>query len=331
MSPLIVTAALSILAAAAAPAQPSPPPITVAPVTVQAPLTPPEALKKSEGFVKTYAAVSPTIGQLSSWHDPLCVMVTGLTPDQSAAVKARIEEVGVAVGLEIKPPGCKANIEVVFTGKPQDLLDWVARHSDEALGYHFPAQLKTLQTISRPVQSWYMTATRGGDSDNGSLAFAITKCIGGCGTAGIAGGVGLRGAHAPPESVDMPGGARPNGCGGSHFTVCLSSVFHNVLVVADARRVQGQPLGPLSDYLAMLALSQPRSLDGCLALSSIIDLYASAPCPDRAPPDGLTAADAAFLTSLYATDAEQKQQSFDVAERMARIVVNANPKQEDKP
>ncbi|HEX4097309.1 MAG TPA: hypothetical protein VHX64_11310, partial [Caulobacteraceae bacterium] len=133
MSPLIVTAALSILTAAAAPAQPGASSITVAPVTVLGqPLTHSEALKRSESYVQTYAAVSPTIGQFSRWHDPLCVMVSGLAPDQAATVKARIEEVGAAVGLQIERPGCKANIEVVFTGKPQDLLDWVARHSDEA-------------------------------------------------------------------------------------------------------------------------------------------------------------------------------------------------------
>jgi hypothetical protein len=325
MSPLIVTAALSILAVAAAPAQPSAPSITVAPVTVQGTLTPPEALKKSRGFVRAYAAVSPTIGQFSRWHDQLCVMVTGLAPDQSAAVKARIEEVGVAVGLEIKRPGCKANIEVVFTGKPQDLLDWVATHSDEVLGYHFASQLKALQTVSRPVQAWYMTATRGGSSDNASLAFAIVNCGKGCA------GAGVRGAHEPPEAVDTPGGARPNGCGGRHFTACLSSLFDNVLVVVDARRVQGQPLDPITDYLAMLALSQPRSLDGCLDLPSIIDLFAPEPCPGRTPPDGLTPADAAYLSALYAADSQQKKAGYDVASRMAKIVVNANRKQQDMP
>jgi len=53
----------------------------------------------------------------------------------------------------------------------------------------------------------------------------------------------------------------------------------------------------IADYVAMLALSQPGSSGHCQFLPSITDLFA---CPGRAAPGGLTPADAAYLTALYA-------------------------------
>lgn len=319
MFPIILSAALSLLAAA--------PSTTVAPVTVQAaPATPKQVLQRSRSFVETHAAPTAKIDQLARWRDPVCVSVNGLVPEQTAMVKARIEDVAKAVGLKLQRPGCKANIEVVFTPKPQDLLDWVASRDNAVLGFHYPAQTKALKTVTRPVQAWYMTATLGGSSDNASLAFMnIDSAGGGGGASAVSGGIGLPGANRPPESVDMPGNGTPNSCGGRKFTSCLSSEFKNVLVVVDARHVQGQGLVPLTDYLTMLALSQPRSLDGCESLASVIDLYAPAPCPGRSAPDGFTPADAAYLTALYAMDPQLRrtEEQAEIAERMSKMLVKA--------
>ena len=321
---VLLALALDVTAATSqpAPAPSTSPPVSVAPVTVQAPsLTHSVALKKSEGFVQTYAAVSPTIGQFTRWRDPVCVTVQGLAPDQAAMVTARIEDVAEAVGLVIARPGCRADIEVVFTDQPQSLLDWIAGRSEAILGFHYASQIRAAKTVTRPIQAWYMTATRGGGSDNSALAFMNIDSAGG---------------GSAPESIGLPNNPRmqmldtphhgtPNGCSGHRFTSCLSSLFQNVLIVVDTRRVQGQPLGPIADYLAMLALSQPRSQDGCMTFASVIDLYPSAPCPGRASPEGLTPADAAYLTGLYAGDPEAKKAAHDLAERMAKIVVNAGP------
>ena len=63
----------------------------------------------------------------------------------------------------------------------------------------------------------------------------------------------------------------------------------------------------MTDYLVLLALSQPRSLDGCSGLSSVIDMFAKSVCPGQdVAPDGLTPSDAAYLTALYASDPEAK-------------------------
>jgi hypothetical protein len=75
--------------------------------------------------------------------------------------------------------------------------------------------------------------------------------------------------------------------------------------------------------MVMLALSQPKSLDGCNVLPSVIDRFAKSRCQGRAPPTGLTSADAAYLGALYAAEADGKKrfEESDIADRMAKILI----------
>ena len=93
--------------------------------------------------------------------------------------------------------------------------------------------------------------------------------------------------------------------------------------MVDPSRLKGQTLGPLTDYLSMLALAQVRSLDGCAALPSVIDRLGQ-PCGGRQAPDGLTPADAAYLTALYASDLEANKplEQDEIASRMSSILTH---------
>ena len=311
------------LTATAAMAQTAPAPAAtaVAPVTVQGSAPAKTVEKRAETFVQSYAAPSAKLGQFARWGDPVCVQVLGLIPQQAAIVAARTEGVAKAVGLKVGRPGCTANIEIAFADQPQSLVDSVAKRTDSILGFHYAPETKALKTVTRPVQAWYKTATRGSGGPNAGMAFAIITNSAGEPIPND----GLPGVATDRETADTPGNGTPTGCADNHFSSCLQSVFKNVLVVVDNGRVKGQDLSPVSDYVAMLALSQPRSLDGCAALPSVIDLFAPA-CPGRDAPDGLTPADAAYLTALYAADPEAKKmaQQSDVANRMARILTKAN-------
>ena len=283
MSPFVVAAALSLFAAGVAAAQPSASPSTVAPVTVQAPLTHHEALIKSQGFVQTYAKPTAKLDQFARWEDPVCVGVSGVSAEQVAIIKARVEEVAKGVGLKLGRPACKPNIDIHFADPPQVLLDQVAKKSPWLLGFHYPNELEALKKVTRPVQAWYMTASRGEGTGEVALSTMSVGYLGLLDPNGNPAGTSLLGNSGMPEvirpneSLDRPGSGTPNGCAGRRFSSCLQGVFWHVLVVVDARQAQGQPLGPIMDYLAMLSLSQPQSLDGCLDLPSIIDLFAPAP------------------------------------------------------
>ena len=310
-------------AAANAPATP------VSPLTVEG--TPRKVLEKqAHDFVDAYAA--PTkLGHLARWNDTsACVAVSGLVPAQGAQFKTRIEAVAKAVGAPVAPPKCPPNIEVVFTTQPQRYLDAAAAKSPGILGD------KGVKTVTRPIQAWYATDTAGlraqtaGHADDGPPPptagamvahvaverFGVTRgaeearrCV----DSGV--------AHHEPRMV--AGGGAPQ------YVIdeaCPHSLFLNVLIVVDAAHMGDVSVDLASDYLALVALSQPKpqSLDGCLALPSVLDLYAK-DCPGRETPTGLTPADRAYLKGLYAADltvVEFKQASDqdDISGRMVNIL-----------
>ena len=290
---------------------------TVAPVTVEAAPKPKVIQQQSHTFVEKYAATpNAEVDQIGRWREPVCVQVEGLVKAQGALVKARVEEVAKALGLPAARPSCAANVEVVFTDRPQALMDDVAKRREQLLGYNHRHAHDKLKTVTRPIQAWYVTATQGGGGDNAGALFAF----------GGQGGGPVIPVQTEKEVVDDPDNRPPTACGINHnFTSCLQSAFKNVFVVVDSKRLDGQDLGLITDYISMVALAQPRSLDGCSALSSVIDLLAPSGCPGRSPPDGLTPADAAYLTALYAADLEAKKagEQGDIANRMAKILTRA--------
>jgi hypothetical protein len=310
--------------APAAPAQPPapapnvfepalPPSTAVAPVTVEAgPKPTPKVIEKqTHTFVESYAATpNGEIEQIGRWRDAVCVQVLGLAAAQSAAIKARIEEVATEVGLHAPKPGCTADVEIVFSDNPQGVMDKVAKEREYLLGYYHRHDHDRLKKVTRPIQAWYVTATYGGGGDVAGALFG-----------------GASNMQVHEEVIDDPENSAPTSCGDNRFfSKCLESVFKNVFIVADSRSLAGKDTGMVADYLAMLALSQPNSLDACAALSSVLDVFAPSGCGGREPPDGFTRSDAAYLTALYAADGEGRktQEQTDISTRMARILTKAS-------
>lgn len=223
-------------------------------------------------FVASHGATT-RIGQLARWRADLCPDTTGLPDASSAFVTARVKEIAASVGAPVKEP-CEHNVQITFTTQPQKLLNEYTRRANWALGYHYASQTEELATVRHPIQAWYVTATQ--SSSFSALAPGAT-------------GLAL---------IDSAYGSTPPGDPGSRLTSHLSSEFFHVLVVVDLHKVEGYELGPVSDYIAMLVLSQPQSLEDCSDLPSILDLWSPA-CGTRPKPLALTPADAAYLKALY--------------------------------
>ena len=308
----------------AAPAPENPASATVVPSLTVTGAAPPKVIEKQTWtFVEAYAAESPKLGQIARWEEPICVKIVNLTPEQTAMVQTRIEQVARDVGLRVRKAGCQSNIQIVLTSEPQAVVDKIAKADEHALGFHWRSDLKKVKTVSRPIRSWYKTATRSGKVAKDGLAFANATDANGEPILDLQ---ELTGANNATEVVDSPENPTPNACAGSLISDCLRSVFKNVLVVVDSHAVEGKDLGAVADYLAMVALSQPRSQDGCSALPSIFDLMAKSPCPGRDPPDELSSADGAYLTALYASDPESRaaSQRVEMANRMSEMLIKSN-------
>ena len=315
LSPTLACAA-SLLLTGAAMAAPS---TSIAPLTVKG-ASPRTIAAEAHTFVDVrWTAPNPEVGQISRWHDPVCVQVEGLAqPAQASQIKARIEEVAQAVGVQAGAKGCEANVEIVFTDDPQGTIDEAAKRRADLLGYYHRRDYNTLKTIKHPIQAWYKTATAGESAYAGAENPGFDPSV----------GAGSK-THRPAGKVttDDPENGTPNACGASpHFTACLTSEFQNVFILVDNKALQGRTLGPIADYLTVLALSQPKALDRCTALPSSHDRTAKSACGGRAAPDGLTQTDAAWLTALYASDPEAKGDSerSDIAGRMADMLIKAS-------
>jgi hypothetical protein len=197
--------------------------------------------------------------------------------------------VGAPVNTE---KSCTANIDIVFTTAPQALLDNIRERSPDYIGYASGGdELRRLATVTHPIQAWYATETR----DLRSVSHIDTGRA--------------RGA------LEQASTARATG---TRLTTGVRSAFFHVLIVVDPSKLEGQEMVPLSDYIAMLALAQPVSLDACLQPPSILNMLA----PGCAPkPAHVTENDMAYLRGLYSMNADRQllsSQKNDIAAQMAQ-------------
>ncbi len=279
-------------------------------------------------FVQSYAAVTPQRQLIARWTVPLCIRVAGLSPDQDAAVKARVAEVARAAGVAVAAAGCVAeNVEIGFTPDPQGALDQVIAHKGRLLGDK-TSGTSAVKAVSLPVQAWYLTngvefaAYDAGDAhglriliDDQLIPYSSAPGAG-IGPGGVMTYQGSGGASGPAGACCV--NYSPSWGAASRD----SRELLNVLVIVDLRRTGVERLAPIADYVAMLALSQPSSPGRCQTLPSITDLFAGA-CPGRAAPTGLTSADALYLAALYSAGPRfGSAKRADVVERMAAQLAN---------
>jgi hypothetical protein len=246
-------------------------------------VTGPKNLDQSiRDFVHTYAKPTPLMGKMARWSKgaPLCPDAVGLTPDDNAFIVARIHQVADMVGAPFatKLP-CRPNMVVMFTPKPQALLDMVRTEKPNLLGYHTVAQMEDMTKVSHPIQAWYATATR---DYNGAVQLDDAQAFDAC--------------------VDMYGAMR---CGAAakagNLQDGMQSEMAAVTVVADTNQVAGLQIGALADYIAMLVLSQTQTFETCLPLASIANLMT--PDCEGKKAQSLSESDLAYLKALYKIDA----------------------------
>ena len=272
---------------------------------------PPDAVIKS--FVDSRAASAPALGKMAKWAHGLCPVTAGLPPAHNMLVTRRVREVAAMVDAPLlAEANCKPNIDIVFTRRPQVLLDRVRIENPVLLGYHVKAEAEKIATVRYPIQAWYTTETE--DEQ------------------------GLRQIDNPQDrhgsDMIIPAGANPacpNGCtwhfpyartmkiSGSRISDGLRSELFHVMVVIDLDRITGLEIGALADDIAVMALAQPQSFEACLTPPSIINLVTQE-CADKSK--AITEMDLAYLRGLYqgVTDLSFALQKAHIADRMKKAL-----------
>jgi hypothetical protein len=256
-------------------------------VTVTAPKPPTEEQLAGEAvphFVESHATPSTVIHQLTRWRTGICPRTLGLSEATDQFVRARMRAIATAVGAPWdESPKCKPNVDIVFTGEPQKVLDVILKQDSQRLGFHYPQQEKRLATFTLPIQGWYVTSTRN---------WAGYEMIDDPAPLGV-----FQGKIRHQEASKVPPGEP-----GSRLTNLRSSQVVLALIVVDGYKAMEMNLKSLTDYLAMLTLSQATPSDTCSQLPTIMDLM-STQCAGEKPLE-ITAGDLAFLRAFYKADLE---------------------------
>src|SRR5258706_12602498 len=263
-----------------------------------------EVLKK---FVGSLAAPTHLTGKMTRWKDGVCPITVGLRPQAAQFINRRLKEVAAQVGAPVNAStNCRPNIEILFTTTPQALMDNVRNKRPIFLGYYDSQdQKKQLAIVTHFIQSWYITGTRdvqgGFQLDGARPAGLINEMEFPCDIC-PAGKIILH----PDRVMTVTGNRLGDG---------LRSELYNVVIVADSTKLLNYEIGELSDYIAMLALTQIGSQDTCQELPSIVNLLAEG-CERKS--NALTENDMAYLKGLYrmGTDQNLNVQKDQVAYQM---------------
>jgi len=278
---LIATVAMAALPLSASAQAPASSPKTVEGVTVVGPSQPdakelPSIIFK---FVQSHGAPG-RIDQLTRWGSPPCPTTAGLPEAFNTFVSRRVVEIASQVGAPTrKTPTCRMNLLIIFTDQPQALLDKIRRRRPQLLGFHYAAQAKRLATINRPIQAWYVTGTMSSRPSSSNETGGLAK-------------------------LDDPFEQTPGGAAGSRLTSHVSSQFLAILVVVDTTKTAGQPIGAITDQVAVLSLTRPAQPRPCGELPSILDVV-NPDCPSDRGVQALTDWDVAYLKALYRVDPEE--------------------------
>lgn len=234
-------------------------------------------------FIYSYPTAVRTTDKIASWKRGICPAVFGLPPRYAAFITTRLTAIARNAGAPVdSDPECRHNIEIVFTNAPQELADDLRKHHWAYLGYfdNFH-QADELAKVKHDIQAWYLTATMeyGGfvRVDNPRRDF-------------------LTGAYG---SIDSPmGGNVYYAAGTGRFNSGPGSTLYNVIIAADLGKLKDYSMGSLADYIAMLALSQPKNFDACWEVPSITNLLSKECTPERRTTT-ISDNDTRFLYGLY--------------------------------
>lgn len=273
------------------------------------------------GFVDSVAEPTRMIGKIARWEVPICPYTLGVKPEATKFITDRVKAVAAEVGAPISTnPVCKYNIEIVFTKTPQALLDDMKQNQPSLLGYYGGSEeLDKLATFSRPIEARYSTATKDlrgkvevdspRTTNNGQGLIQVFPCY-------MMGRV-----NEPPTRLCVKNNpyARKADVTGTKLGDGMRSTFNHIVIVVDPRQIAAQELGAVSDYIAMLALTQLGSLETCQTLPSIVNMLAK-DCTN--PPSGMTSTDKGYLRGLYRMQADMNLvvQKNEIATEMAKAV-----------
>ena len=277
---LAILASAWVVAPAISQEEAGPPSPAIENVIVTAPALRTE--KALDTFIIAHAARSPFLDKIGRWKTGICPITVGLPDKFALYISQRIIRMAMAAGAPLdKGETCRPNIAVLATSEPQKLLDFMAAKRPALLGFHYRGQREKLATMTRPIQAWYSTATEdawgliSADLPSWDLGYGVMSTMGGQ----------MRTFHVS----------------GSRVSDGLKTEFTTAVIIVDTNKIAGQEIGPVADYIAMLALSQGQFYGTCQDVPTITNLMAP-DCSAGMKRAAITDVDMTYLRGLYKMD-----------------------------
>lgn len=234
------------------------------------------------------------------WFRKVCAGVYNLESDHAHYIVDRISALALDVGLEPGEPGCKPQVNIVFSAdarqlaanlvdaKPR-LFRPVAGEAGMDLGLE---ALDEFVESERPVRWWHLSLPTNAHNGAAAIELPQSTCF-----------------HPPPCYPWVPV------AGASHVHSGIRDDLVYVLIIVDATRLKGTTWQQIADYLAVVSLAQIDPLTDPEEFDSILNLFSN-----PAAYSGLTDWDRNYLHALYSFDQERDQriQGNEIVSRIAK-------------
>lgn len=263
--------------------------------------------QQAEAFVTSVAAPPPG-RKLAVWGRDICVGAVGMAREPATFMVDRVLDWASTVGIRTRRPGCDPNVLIVSSADANRTARELVRtrrrdfESGASSSDRGNVALRRFQNSDRLVRWWHVSIPV--DPDTGDAL--------------------VRQRGQPPFSVpnDL---TRPSDFGSSGQIVSGSMMYddsldhmQSVVIIVDVDALEHADFNQLSDYVAMVALSQVDP-EATPAAPSILNLFN----PDMPQEAGMTVWDRAFLEALYGASQRNVSGAGDnrlIAEALARRV-----------
>lgn len=239
------------------------------------------------------------MNQLGRWDHTVCPGVAGMRTQYAQALIDRIAAIAFTVGLDIGEPGCTPNALIYVTENSDALAqELVSQHGAlVARRYTYGhtrgrVALQDFANTPRAVRWWHVTTSVSADG------FRVEQ--------GDAMG-------APSVAARSMGRLRRT----------TREDFDRVLIIIDARRIDGYRFGAVADYVAMAVLAQLDPAADTAPYDTILNLFAD---ESSTRPSTITDWDLSYLDGLYHATRDARntgRQERDISRRMRQEVERA--------
>ncbi len=230
-----------------------------------------------------------SIQSVARWRDPVCPLVSGLPRDQAEVLLERLSAIAIQAGAPLGAADCRPNLYIVASADPKSTLKAWVRRQPILFGPGHEAAVQRVIETPRPVRIWLKVATT---SVNGHYATDHSQALF---------------AMSGQSSVPVVNWTDP-----THLSASTARYIAGAAVVVGPE-VGKVSVGQLAAYIALSTFAEVNPDADLGSEPSILNLFRSR----ASAPEGLSAADGAYLKALYRVQPNALGQRTAIADHMA--------------